>query len=63
VHTDFIFVTGLIELSILLDVVVITYAFAVETGVVAGTEHIDGETLIAAGGTAMDDDEVYCTHD
>ena len=53
VHTHLFLIAGLIELSIALDVVVIAYAFAVETGVMAGAEHVDGETLVAAGGRAM----------
>lgn len=43
-HADFILITGLEYLSILLDVIVIADAFAMETGVVTGLEHFNGET-------------------
>ena len=61
VHSHFFLIAGLIELSIALNIVVIAYAFAVEAGIVADTEHIDGETLIAAGGTAMHDNQIDMT--
>ena len=53
-HADLSFITGLIELAILLNVVVITDALTVETGIVAGTQHVDREALVAAGCTTMD---------
>jgi hypothetical protein len=34
----------------------------VETGVVAGTEHIDGEALVAARGAAVNDNEIDLSH-
>ena len=52
-HTYFFFITGLIELTILLNVVMITDAFAMETRIVTGTKHINGKTLIAAGRRTM----------
>ena len=63
VHANLFFGTSLIDLTIALDVVVITDAFAVETGIMAVAEHIDGEALVAARGTAVNDNQVYCTHD
>ena len=63
VHTHLIFRPGLEHLSITLYVVVITHALVVESGVVAALEILDGEALVAASGTAMDDNKVYCAHD
>ena len=60
-HTDLSFVTGLIELAILLNVVVIADAFPVEPGIVAGTQHVDRKALVAAGGTAMHDNQIDMT--
>ena len=48
-HADLVFITGLEDLTILFDVIVVADAFAVETGVVTGFEHLDSETLVAAG--------------
>ena len=62
-HADLILIAGLVELTIALNVVVVTDAFAVETGVVTGTEIIDREALVAAGRRTMDDDEIYSAHD
>ena len=56
--TDKILMPGLVQLTIAFDVVVITYALAVESGVVAGPEHINSKPLIAACGTAMDNDKI-----
>ena len=53
-HTDLLFDTRLIELAILLNLVVIADALTVETGIVAGTQHVDREALVAAGCTTMD---------
>ena len=55
-HAGFFFITGLIDLAILFDVIVITDAFAVETGIMTVAEHADGEALVAAGRRAMDYD-------
>ena len=63
VHTNLVFVAGGVELSVAFDVVVIAYALVVESGVVAGLEVLDGEASVAASGTAMDDNKVYCAHD
>ena len=46
-HADLTLITCLEYLSILLNVIVITNAFAMETGVVTGLEHFNGETLVA----------------
>ena len=48
-HADLILIAGLEDLTILFDVIVVADAFAVETGIVAGFEHFDSETLVAAG--------------
>ena len=45
-HADLVLITGLEDLTILFDVIVVADAFAVETGVVAGFEHFDSETLV-----------------
>lgn len=60
-HADLFFITGLIELAILLNVVVIADALPVEPGIVAGTQHVDREALVAAGGTAMHDNQIDMT--
>ena len=52
-HADLTLITGLEYLSILLNVIVITNAFAMETGVVTGFEHFNSETLVAAGRRTM----------
>ena len=56
-HTDLLFITRLIDLAVLLDIVVVGDSFPVETGIVTLLEHIDGEALISAGGRTMDDDQ------
>ena len=61
-HADFCFVTGLIELAIAFNVVVIADAFAMETGVMAVAKHVDREALVAAGRRAMNYNQIYCTH-
>ena len=58
-HADFILITGLEYLAILLNVIVIADAFAVETGVVTGFEHFNCETLVAPGRRTMNDDKGY----
>ena len=62
-HPRLVLVAGGVELSVAFNVVVITYALVVESGVVAALEVLDGEALVAASGTAMDDNKVYCAHD
>ena len=59
VHADLVFVAGLEYLTVFFDEVVVADAFAVEAGVVAGFEHFDSETLVAAGCRTMKDNEVY----
>ena len=54
-HAYLILRACLVQLTIAFDVVVITYALAMKSGVVAGPEHISGKPLIATRGTAMDD--------
>ena len=56
-HADLFFITRLIDLTVLLNVVVVGDPFPVETGIVTLLEHIDGEALISAGGRTMDDDQ------
>ena len=55
-HADLVLIAGLEDLTILFDVIVVADAFAVETGVVAGFEHFDSETLVAAGRRTVNDD-------
>ena len=55
-HANLFLFAGLIDLSVFLDVVVIADALVMETGVMAVTQPIDGETLVAARGTAVNDD-------
>jgi hypothetical protein len=57
-HAYLVLRAGLVQLPVAFDVVVITYALAVESGVVAGSEHINSKPLIAACGTAMDYDKI-----
>ena len=56
-HADFFFITRLIDLTVLLNVVVVGDPFPVEAGIVTLLEHSDGEALVAAGGRTMDDDQ------
>ena len=56
-HTDLLFITRLIDLTVLLNVVVVGDPFPVETGIVTLLKHSDGEALVAAGGRTMDDDQ------
>ena len=58
-YTDLLFVTGLIELAVALDVVVIADTFPMETGIVAGSKHIDREALVAAGCRTMNYNKGY----
>ena len=53
-HTDLFFVTGLIELTVALDVVVVADPFPMKTGIMTGPKHIDREALVATRGAAMD---------
>ena len=55
-HTDLVFITGLEYFAILLDVIMVANAFAMETGVMTGLEHFNCETLVAAGRRTMKDD-------
>ena len=55
-HANLFFFACLVDLSVFLDVVVIADALVMEAGVMAVTQPIDGETLVAARGTAMNDD-------
>ena len=57
VHADLLFITRLIDLTVLLNVVVVSDPFPVETGIVTLLKHSDGEALVAAGGRTMDDDQ------
>ena len=62
-HADLVFISGLEQLTILLNVVVVADAFAVETGIVAGLEHLDGEALVAAGCRTVNDNQIdFSTH-
>ena len=62
-HADLFLVAGLVELTVALNVVVVTDTLAVETGVMTGTEVVDREALVAAGRRTVDDDEIYIAHD
>ena len=57
VHADLLFITRLINLAVLLNVIVVGDSFPVEAGIVTLLEHSDGEALVAAGGRTMDDDQ------
>ena len=59
VHADLVFVAGLEDLTVFFDEVVVADAFAVEAGVVAGFEHFNSETLVAAGCRTVKDNKVY----
>ena len=61
-HADLTFITGLEQAAILLNVIVVADAFAMETGVVTGLEHFNSETLVAAGRRTMNDDQIYLSH-
>ena len=56
-HTDLLFITRLIDLAVLLDIIVVGDPFPVEAGIVTLLKHSDGEALVAAGGRTMDDDQ------
>ena len=58
VHADLVFVAGLEYLTVFFDEVVVADAFAVEAGVVAGFEHFNGETLVAAGCRTVKDNKI-----
>ena len=55
-HADLFLFACLVDLSVFLVVVVIADALVMEPGVMAVTQPIDGETLVAARGTAVNDD-------
>ena len=57
VHADLFFITRLIDLTVLLNVIVVGDSFPVEAGIVTLLEHSDGEALVSAGGRTMDDDQ------
>ena len=61
-HADLLFITGLVDVTVFFNEIVVPNAFVVKTGVMAGTEHIDSEALVAARCTAMNDNEVYSSH-
>ena len=56
-HADLLFITRLINLAVLLNVIVVGDSFPVEAGIVTLLEHSDGKALVAAGGRTMDDDQ------
>ena len=58
VHADLVFVAGLEDLTVFFDEVVVADAFAVEAGVVAGFEHFNSETLVAAVCRTVNDNEI-----
>ena len=60
-HAYLVLRACLVQLTVAFDVVVITYALAMESGVVAGPEHINGKPLIATCGTAMDYNKIDFT--
>ena len=62
VHAYFLLRSCLVELAITGDVVVVADALAVEFLVVALTELVNREVLVAAGSAAVDDDEIDSTH-
>ena len=62
VHAYFLLRSCLVELAITGDVVVVADALAMELLVVTLTEPVDRELLVAAGSTAVDDDEIDSTH-
>ena len=57
-HADLFFRACLKELTVFLNVVVVANALIVETGVVAGAEHINGKALIGARGAAMNHNKI-----
>jgi hypothetical protein len=56
-HTDFFLWAGLIDLTIALNVIVVADAFAVESGIVTATEHLNGKPLVAARSRTVNDDK------
>jgi len=56
VHADLVLVAGLEDLTVFFDEVMVADAFAVEAGIVAGFEHFNSETLVAAGCRTVKDD-------
>lgn len=62
-HADLIFITGLINLAIALNVIVVADALIMEAGIMTGSKHIDSKALVAASGTAMANDKInFSTH-
>ena len=57
VHAYLFLGTGLVDLAIALDVIVVADAFSVESGVVTVLQHLEREALVSAGGRTMDDDQ------
>ena len=57
-HANLFFIAGLMDLTITFNVVMVANALVVEPGVMTGTEHIERETLVAAGSTAMDHNKI-----
>ena len=57
VHADLLFITRLIDLAVLLDIIVVGDPFPVEAGVVTVLQHLEREALVSAGGRTMDDDQ------
>ncbi len=62
VHAYLLLWACLVDLAITGDVVVVADALAVEAVVVVVTEPVDSVLLVAAGSTAVDDDEIDSTH-
>jgi hypothetical protein len=61
VHADLFLWTGLMDLAIALNVVMIANAFVMESGVVIITELVNGVALVAARRRAMANDKIYLT--
>lgn len=57
-NTHLVLITGLIELTVTLNVVVIADALVMEPGVVTGFQHLDRETLVTARCRTMDNDKI-----
>lgn len=62
VHTDGLFRASRMDLTILLDEVVVANAFVMETGIVTGAEHVERETLVGARGAAVNDNKIDFSH-
>ena len=55
-HADLVFITGLEQATILLNLIVVADAFAMKTGIVTGLEHFNSETLVVASRRTMNYD-------